>query len=327
MLIADLASADAVTRDGAVARLIVIGERAVPRLLAVASDRAAQADSRASAFHALEGIGDTRAFDPAIAALSEAGETVAVAAVGVMRAFLGSARGVDALDRLTAIALDRARPRSFRLAAIRAVGDLGATTIAPLYRALQSDADPAIVLAAGLGTDAGTDAATVLRQAAAGTLPDSPGALRLAVTEAGARAPIAELALLIERVRYREGAEPGPARAEWVAVRAAAHLLLAERGSRSALYDLRETFETAREALPVEFLGAAAAIGDSAMLEAVATACGRAIDAGMRVDDWWIRRLTDVFRAIAAREHLTRRHGVAKRIAARSREAAALLWP
>ena len=119
----------------------------------------------------------------------------------------------------------------------------------------------------------------------------------------------------------------GQARAEWRTLRAAAHLLLAERDNRAALYDLRETFESAREPLPVEFLGAASLIGDLGCLEAVAAACGHALEAGVRLDDWWIQRLIDVFRAIAGREHITRRHRAGKRILARWREASALLWP
>jgi hypothetical protein len=89
---------------------------------------------------------------------------------------------------------------------------------------------------------------------------------------------------------------------------------------------LRETFESARTPLPVEFLRAAAQIGDVSCLEAVAAACGHALDAGARVDDWWCQRLVDVFRAIAARERVTRRHAAGKRITARWQQASALLW-
>ena len=67
-----------------------------------------------------------------------------------------------------------------------------------------------------------------------------------------------------------------------MALRGAAHKALADRGSRLALYDLKESFESAREALPVDFLGAAAAIGDAACLESVAAAYARAMDSGRR---------------------------------------------
>jgi hypothetical protein len=187
----------------------------------------------------------------------------------VLQTFLTSARGVEALDRLTAIAVNRTRPRPVRLAAIRAIRDLGPSTIAPLLTALGSDPDQAIALAAGLGPDAAADPVYLIRDAVEATLPDSPAALRLALTEAGEHLPLPLLQQLVERARFREGAVSGPIRAEWVALRGTAHKALADRGSRLALYDLKESFESAREALPVDFLGAAAAIGDAACLESV----------------------------------------------------------
>ncbi len=309
------------------ARLTVIGERAVSRLIGLVTDPQTTAVARVSALHALEGIGDLRAFDPALAAVDDADTTVAVAAVGVLQTFLRSARGVDALDRLTSLALEQGRTRLLRLAAIRAVRDLGVSTIGPLLQTLGTDPDQAVAMAAGLGPEAAADPVYLLKEAAEGALPDAPGSLRLALTESADHVPLAVLQQLIERVRFREGAESGPVRAEWLALRAAAHGALAHRGSRLALYDLRESLESAREPLPVDFLGAAAAIGDVTCLEPLAAAYAHAIEAGRRVDDWWRQRLTDVFRSIAAREQVTRRTAVGKRITSRWREAAAILWP
>jgi hypothetical protein len=79
--------------------------------------------------------------------------------------------------------------------------------------------------------------------------------------------------------------------------------------------------------LPVEFLGAAAAIGDASCLESLAAAYSRATESGRRVDDWWRQRLTDVFRTIAAREQVTRRSSIGRRIGSRWRDASNLLWP
>ncbi len=326
-LIADLGSPRAITRDGAVARLTVIGERAVSRLMALVANRQATTETRVAAIHALEGIGDMRAFDPALAALDDADPAVGAAAIGVLQVFLTSARGMDALDRLSATALDRTRDRIVRLAAIRALRDLGAGTIGPLLAALGSDPDQAIAMAAGLGPAAAADPFKILKDAAEGALPDSPDVLKLALTESAAQAPPAVLQQVIERVRFREGAETGPVRAEWTALRGAAHAALAQRGSRLALYDLKESLESAREPLPVEFLGAAAIIGDTSCLECVAAAFARALEHGGRVDDWWRQRLTDVFRTIAAREQVTRRTVAGKKLSAKHREAAALLWP
>lgn len=325
-LLAELSSPQALSRDSAVARLTIIGERAVVRLIDLAFDPDATSDARVAAFHALEGIGDLRAFAPAIEALDDADGAVAVAAVGVLQVFLSSDRGVEALDRLTAIAVDLSRPRAIRLAAIRALRDLGSATIEPLLAALGSDPDTSIAMAAGLGPDAAADPAFVLKEAAEGTLPADPAVLRLALTEAGAGLVPAVLQQVIERVRFREGAETGPIRAEWMALRGAAHAALALKGSRAALYDLKETLESAREPLPVDFLGAVATIGDATCLEPLAAAYHRAMEAGRKVDDWWRGRLTDVFRTIAAREHVTKRTAAGKRISAKWKDAAAILW-
>lgn len=326
-LIADLASPRALIRDGAVARLTVIGERAVSRLMTVAANAMAGTPARVSALHALEGIGDSRAIASAMGALDDTDALVAVAAVSVLQTFLASARGLDALDRLSAVAVDRSRERALRLATIRALRDVGPSTIAPLLKALRADPDQAIALAAGLGADAAADPVQLLKDAAEVTLPDTPVALRLALTETADHVPLAVLQQLVEKVRFREGAETGPVRAEWMALRAAAHGALAHRGSRVALYDLKESLESAREPLPVEFLGAAAAIGDASCLEALAAAYTHAMEAGIRVDDWWRQTLTDVFRSIIARERVTKRSAAGKRVTAKWREASAILFP
>ena len=324
---ADLASPHALTRDSAVARLTIIGERAMARLIALVTSPDAGVDARVSALHALEGVGDLRAVEPALATLDAAEPAIAVAAISVLQTFLGSTRGVEALDRLTAVALDRSRDRTVRLAAIRAARDVGPETIQPLLAALGADTDHAVAMAAGLGPAASADPVYVLKEAAEGRLPDAPGVLRLAITEVGVHVPLPVLQQLVEKVRFREGAESGPARTEWTALRASAHAVLAQRGSRLALYDLKESFESAREPLPVEFLGAVASVGDASCLEPLAAAYNRAAENGRRVDDWWRQRITDVFRTIAAREQITRRSSIGKRIHAKWRDASNLLWP
>jgi HEAT repeat protein len=326
-LIADLSSDSTVTRDGAVARLIVIGSRAVQRLIAVVAADDVRPDVRGAALHALEGIGDVRGYETASDAVDSADQNVAAAAIGVLHRLLQSSRGVEALDRLISVTVDQRRSRVVRLAAIRALSELQSATVQPLFEKLTCDPDSAIALAAGLGPGGTADPAATLREGAEGGLPDSPAPLRVALTEAAGRVPVEVLERLIERVRFREGAESGTARAEWMALRAAAHAAVADRGSRAALYDLRETFESARGPLPVEFLGAASRIGDAACLEAVAAAWAHAIESGVRLDDWWCQRLIDVFRAIAAREKITKRHAAGKRITSRWRDASSLLWP
>ena len=312
-LIADLGAASVVTRETAVARLTLLGARAVERLIA-AAESAAPAEARAAAWRALEAIGDPRALPPALAVLAALDQDAAVgaAAAGVARAHLRGARGASAVDRLTAVVLDRSRPDAVRLAALRALRDLEPATIAPILASLGDDPSEAIRTEAGLSgraaPRASEDPAAEVARAAGGTLPDDPAALRHALNLAGAAVPLASLQKVVDRVREREGSEPAAARDQWRLTRAAAHVALAHRGSRLALYDLRESLETARGPLPVEFLAAVSLIGDASCVEAIAAAHAKAQDA------WWRHHLADAFYTIVQREKLTSRHAVMKKI-------------
>src|SRR5712671_2396801 len=130
-LAADLSSSSAATRDAAVARLTVLGARAVERLVALATSTA-DARARAGAWRTLEAIGDPRALEPALSTLADAAmdPEVGSSAVGVARVFLLGSRGAAAVDRLTSVVLDRGRAESLRLAALRALRELGPSTIA-----------------------------------------------------------------------------------------------------------------------------------------------------------------------------------------------------
>ena len=208
--------------------------------------------------------------------------------------------------------LDRARPEVVRLAALRALRDLDAATIAPLLASLANDPSVAVRTEAGLSSGAAPrapeDPTAEIARAAAGTLPDDPTALRHAVRLAGATAPVATLQKVIDRVREREGSETPATRDQWRLTRAAAHLALAHRGSRIALYDLRESLEGSKGPLPVEFLAALSLIGDASCVEAIAAAHARA------KDPWWRGHLARAFRDIVAREQLTKRHAALRRV-------------
>jgi HEAT repeat protein len=312
-LIADLAGASAIRREAAIARLTVIGARAVERVVALAAS-AAGSPARAAAFRTLEGIADPRALEPALRAIADSDPTVAASAVAVARIFVRSARGAMAVDRLTSCTLDRRRPEAVRLAALRALRDLDAATIAPLLASLADDPNGAVRAAAARSPARGrtdVDPMDVLARAAEEGLPDDPGRLRRAIVQAGHGGPLPHLLKIVERVREREPSESVDRRGEWATTRAAAHVALAQRGSRIAVYDLRETLEAANAPLPVEFLTALSLAGDASCLEAIAGAHARARDA------WWRGHLADAFRTIAAREKLTRRHAVMKRISKR----------
>jgi hypothetical protein len=312
-LIADLGASRAVTRETATARLTLLGARAVERLIAATAVGAPEA--RAAAWRTLEAIGDRRALDPALTALTALGaeaDAVAAAAAGVARVHLRGPHGARAIDRLATVLLDRGRHETVRLAALRALRELPAATIAPILAALAGDPNAAIRTEAGLSSGsaprAAEDPAAEVARAAAGVLPDDPAALRHALSLAGGSVPLASLQNVIDRVREREGAEPADARDQWRLARAAAHTALAHRNSRIALYDLRESIETAKGPLPVEFLAAVARLGDASCVEAIAAAHARARDA------WSRDHLARAFREIVARARLTKRHAALRRV-------------
>jgi hypothetical protein len=138
--------------------------------------------------------------------------------------------------------------------------------------------------------------------------------VREAVVKAGDSAPLPLLRALIDRLREQEASEPAARRAEWIVVRAAVHAALARRASRLALYDVREALESTSGPLPVEFLTALSVLGDVSCLEAIAAAFARTTRVGPTGDDWWRRHLLGAFRAIVARERLTQRHAVMRKI-------------
>jgi len=322
VLVEDLASDSAVRRETAIARLTVLGARAVDRLIAIAESPSPSA-ARVAAFVTLEALGDPRALDPALGATEDADPRVAIAAIAAARVFLRSARGASAVDRLTTIVLDLRRPDAVRLAALHALLDLERSTVAPLLTALARDASDALRTAAresAAGKDAVADPSDVLANAAEHALPDDPNTLRLALVEGGSAAPLPQLLRILERVREREGGVPAAHRAAWINVRAAAHAAVADRGSRIALYDLRESLETAKTPLPVEFLKALALVGDVSCLEAIATAHAATGDA------WWRGHLANAFQEIVTRERLTRGHAALRRVKKRWPGAVEELW-
>jgi len=310
--VADLGSENAVDREAAVARLTVIGSRAVERLVRVVESDALPI-ARVAALGALEAIGDARSLDAIVHAIDDRDAGVTVAAVVAARGFLRGAHGAAALDRLTAAALDRERPETVRAAAVRAIGELDRATVKPLLAKLADDPSEAVRAAAALriGRKRALDPTAILADAAENGLSDDPAALRNALVDGGATAALPHLVRIVDRIREREQAVPTVQRPEWMNARAAAHGALANRDSRIALYDLKESLETGTP-LPVEFLAALSRIGDTSCLEPIAAAYARA-----NGDPWWRQHLADLFQAIAKRERVTVRSAVMKRIAKR----------
>lgn len=327
---AGLMSEHQAVREGAIARLTVIGGRAVERLMALLETREAAPAGRVAALRTLEAIADQRALDPSLRAIDDPDPRVAQAAVRVARIFLRGPRGAAVVDRLTEVALNRTRPEPIRLAAIGALSALDSSTLQPLRDALKDDpSDEVRALAQRtrpLAVEPG-DHESYLRQAVERRLPDDPVALRRAIAQAPGALSLPLLHQLVERIREREAGEATAVRAEWMTARAAAHVALASRGSRLALYDIRETLEAAPGPLPVEFLSALTAVGDVSCLEPIAAAFDRAAGSGGTRDDWWHRHLASAFRVIVTRERLTRRHQVARKIERRWKGVLTELWP
>jgi hypothetical protein len=322
-LLAELGSDRATARDAAIAGLTVLGPRAVDRLIVLVTTEG-PATARAAALGALEAIGDPRAIDTVVAAIDTPDAAVALAAAAAARAFLASPRGAVVVDRLTAALMDTARADALRLAALDTLRALGPSTIAPILSALRRDPRPSIRAAAASDTTA--TPAERIALAAERNLPERADDLLDALTRAGTVATVPELLQVIEAVRDREATEPAESRARWKMARGRAHVELANRGSRVALYDLRETLEKASSPLPVDFLAALSKAGDASCLEPIADAYERAATDPDDAQLWWRAYLADAFHSISAREGITRRHSVAKRLSKRLGATADALW-
>jgi HEAT repeat protein len=317
-LIDALGASDDVQRETAVARLAVLGPRAIEHLLQAFPT--ANGRVRAGMLRAFEGAADPRTLPATTAALQDPSALVQTSAIAALRALLGATRGEisrDALDALVTVALDRGRIAAVRIAAIDALREMPADVRAPLDAELSSDPDPDVRARAVEGAGQRRD---TWRDAVAGRLPPVPATLKQALASVRASVALTDLQRVIDHVRAEEQRQnDGAVREEWRAVRGALHQALAARNSRLALYDLRDSLLGA-ERLPVAFLAAIEEIGDATCLEPLAAA----YDASSRSrDPWWREHVAAAFRAIVQREGLTRRHAAVKRAMTRWPEAAA----
>jgi HEAT repeat protein len=317
-LVADLTAPDAVgtTRhDAALARLAVIGTRAIRQILDALS-ASERADGRVSLLQALETTPDPRCVEPVLALLAATEPPeVRLAAARTARGLLSLPQGAAVLDRLTAIVLDRTEPAPLRASALEGLAALPPRTVKPVLERLRDDPDDEIRAALRRQGAVVDDPVAELNEAADGWLPRDPASVLQLVARAGGQAPLSTLHRLVEQVRTKETEGKRPRRRDWRAVRGALHLALARRGSRVALYDLREALEQAGEPLPGDYLEALKLVGDAATLELLANAYMHA--SGMADAEAWRRALAETFRAVSAANGITRRHGVMKKIASR----------
>jgi hypothetical protein len=308
-LVSALAGDDEVRREAAIARLGVIGSRAGDAL-SRAYDAAADTATKVAVLRALESIGDGRAVPIARRAIDEGGDA-GVAAASALRALLDAPHAptaTGALDILVSTALNAHTATRVRLAAFDALQDMPDSVRAPVAKALAADPDPRFTARVVQLPREAAAADAVWQDAVEGRLPGNPSTLREAVQARAQSAPLTTLQKMIEAIRGREASVSGRARAAWLALRGTLHQTLALRGSRVALYDLRETIEQAGAALPPSFLTALHVIGDESCLEPIAAAYARAPS-----DERWRVQLAGAFRAIAKREKITKRSAAMKR--------------
>lgn len=331
-LVDTLAAGDAVTRETAAARLCAIGARAVPHLID-AFGAIHSTVARTTILNVLETIRDRRALALGLDVLAdpERDPATAAAAIGLLGTFLDG-ESTHALETLGAVAVDADRPDLERLAAWQMLERMPGRILAPLRTRLARDRNPAVrrrVLATPVDEAAPlplVDPAELLTSAATGQ-PTDPALVVAALPSAGHRVALTTLHRLVERARSCERAADGPAdRQEWLGVRAAVHAALAERRSRVALYDARDTVEQAQGPLPASFATVLARVGDAACLEVIAGALAKIPAAPGPREHEWRDQLLEAGRAILDRERLTRRHAVVRRLARMHPEVAQALF-
>jgi HEAT repeat protein len=328
-LVDDLSTTSRVARDTATARLSVIGERAVPHLLDGLA-RSRSAAGQASILRILEATRDRRALDPALSLLNQPGTepAVSLAVISLIGSLLDSGRGQEALDALAKVAVDQTVADRLRVACIDELAEMPERVLHPLLKRLESDSSPAVRtrVAGAAGTAGPSDVLPAVADApgaldaldaAAGGRAVDPAGLKALLDGVAATAPLPSLHRLVEALRtHEQAARSDLDRSEWLEIRGKVHLALAARGSRVAVYDLRETLETASGRLPDTFLAALAQVGDPSCLEPVAGALARATKL-RPADAEWTARLLATARAIIRREKLTRRHLPVRRVVAR----------
>ena len=313
-LVATLSATDPVKRESAIARLAVIGSRAIDRLLATYTAPATDDGTRVAILRVFDAIADPRALPVIRLALTGSPE-VASAAVAASRGLLTGASeetSTEALDLLVAIVANPEADRALRLAAFDALREMPADVQAGLAEALAADPDPVVRARTASPGDERASAQVEWQEALAGRLGSDAVALLAAARLHADDTALGDLHRMIEAMRQRERESAGAVQQNlWRELRGHLHQALARRGSTVALSDLRETFEQAEDVCPQSFIAAVHAIGDASSLEALAAAYAR------NDDGPWRDGLAAAWTAIVTREKVTARHPTMKRIATR----------
>ncbi|MCC7042306.1 MAG: hypothetical protein IT183_00445 [Acidobacteria bacterium] len=310
-LIGQLAHADPVVRESAEARLVVVGDRAVPAVRTLLHDSSASSSARVRALRTLAAIDRHRAIEAAAVAAVGVDEALALDAIDLLAEAVSGATdpvgGDRALEHLTRLTLDPSVAEHRRLVMMEPLSRLPAPLRTPIFDALASDASRAIA-ARATNQDTATKGA-LARWSDADRLPPEPDALAEAIAIEGHQAPLTALRRLVDLVRAREKIATDVERDGWRGARGLLHETLAQRGSLIALYDLRETLEQVDRSVSAHFLTAAMAVADASCLDAIAA---RWVHAGQ---DVWLRdQLERIFHAIINRERLGRSSPVLVRL-------------
>ncbi len=320
----------AAERASAVARLRLLGRRAIdPVLAALARGEEARLDT----LEVLAGLEEPRAVEAALGLVSDPSPQVAARAVELARERPGAA-AVSALSQAA-----RSAPPALRAAAVRSLAALfGGGCVEAL--------DPLVGVALAPGSDEPSRAAAL---AAVRTLPKAEAEAILARVPGGA--PLrGEISPNLERLHAGlSSADPGPhlrrlaeeaarigsptsipalhsvlsrlgpagAGGSAAEARAHVHLALAALDSRVALYDLRESLEARPASAPATLLRAAAIVGDASLVPALSRIARE--DPGLR------GAAALALAGVRGREGL-RRDRARARVAERDREAFEDLW-
>lgn len=286
-LLQQLRSTVPLERDAAIARLRIIGARARERVLSLVSDTSQGTEVRVAALKVVDAMDDARVRRVVSEAAGDEDPAIAIVALQVLRPWVTEDDDTSVLERVTALVTDNTRTTDVRRAALDALSDLPPKITQPLVESVsaQLSETPPLDEPATAGEWLGSHATASL-----GVLHD-----------------------LLNHARARErNAQTDAERNAWLGIRVATHAALAARGSRIALYDVREMFEQARSALPIDLLTTLRTIGDMSCLEPLAHAWDAVSD-----DAWWRSQLRDTAQAILVREQATGRHAVVKRVKSR----------
>ena len=227
---------DATQREAAIARLTIVGKRAVGGLVETyqaTSDRALQI----AILRVLEASGDARVLGVVQHAIAGRGD-LAIAGIAVLRELLGRRQGsteVEALDLLLAIARDPSSERRVRAAAVRALDN------AP------EDVRQAV---GALGWRSNRRTTRCGRTRLPATCRMTPGGLRDAIPAHAATAPLADLQAADRGGRAARAAAiaagGGPGVADASAARSTRRSPCAAAGSRSTTCVTRSSEPPAR---------------------------------------------------------------------------------